>query len=300
MTVGYGRVMMMGSIVEEGRSAQNSAESSRDEATTNNNDHLNGEMRSKKRHDAVREELLVRSDTREGGSEKVVERGMGKQVAGRGKVAELKGKGKVWEVERRSRNEQREDSGKEEAVGAVDVVITHRSALGAVCALNEQLSDIQKEGELYEVWGLPTTGKRITFKKSEGTSEVEEVLKGAMEERVSRERQMWRIVQKDMRIYKNYVSVSLKLCRMHNTMETVGLFRKLYSLLVVSGLFFPWCAGGVAWDLISVVEDMDRVGEYNWAEVMQKFLVEVREKSKEKMRAMRNLQINGFVMILHM
>ena len=37
----------------------------------------------------------MRSDTREGGSEKVVERGMGKQVAGCGKVAELKGRGKV-------------------------------------------------------------------------------------------------------------------------------------------------------------------------------------------------------------
>ena len=37
--------------------------------------------------------------------------------------------------------------------------------------------------------GFPATGKRIAFKRSDGGIEVEQVLKGAMEERVCRERQ---------------------------------------------------------------------------------------------------------------
>jgi len=71
---------------EEGGSVHSSSESSRDkEVSTNSSEHLKGEMRSKKRHDAGRVEQRVRNDTREGVTEKVVERGWRKQVAGHGK-----------------------------------------------------------------------------------------------------------------------------------------------------------------------------------------------------------------------
>ncbi|KAJ8442638.1 hypothetical protein Cgig2_003682 [Carnegiea gigantea] len=116
--------------------------------------------------------------------------------------------------------------------------------------------------------GFPATRKLVTFKRSDGGSEVEQVLKGAMEERVCRERQRRRTAQKDMRIYRNYVSVLLKLCRVNNTVERVALFKKLYTFLVVSGLLFPHDAGGAAWDLVYIVEDEGGVGEYNWAEAM--------------------------------
>jgi len=56
--------------------------------------------------------------------------------------------------------------------------------------------------------GLLATGKRIAFESTEGTSEVEEVLKGVMEERVSQERQRQRTIQKNMHIYRNCVSLT--------------------------------------------------------------------------------------------
>jgi len=86
------------------------------------------------------------------------------------------------------------------------------------------------------------------------------VLNEAMDEHVSQEGQRRRTVDKNMHIYRNYVSILLEQCRRHNTVETVGLFRKLYTLLVVSGLFFPQCAGGVTWDLISMVKNVDGMG----------------------------------------
>ncbi|KAJ8420215.1 hypothetical protein Cgig2_021429 [Carnegiea gigantea] len=134
--------------------------------------------------------------------------------------------------------------------------------------------------------GLPATVKHITFKRSNGAREVEEVLKGARQRRVSSERQRRRIVQKDMRIYKNYVSVLLELCRVNNTVEIV-------TLLVVSGLLFPQSAGGVAWDLVHIMEDVDGVREYNWSEAVWEFLVQAMEQSQEKIQSTKNLQING-------
>ncbi|KAJ8429907.1 hypothetical protein Cgig2_025337 [Carnegiea gigantea] len=129
---------------------------------------------------------------------------------------------------------------------------------------------VKAKGKVGEVKGrrFPATGKRIAFERSNGGSEVEQVLKGAMEERVCRERHRRRIAQKDVHIYRNYVSVLLELCRVNNTVERVAMFKKLYTFLVVSRLLFPWGAGGAAWDLMHVVEDMDGVGEYNKAEAV--------------------------------
>ncbi|KAJ8432832.1 hypothetical protein Cgig2_008546 [Carnegiea gigantea] len=54
---------------------------------------------------------------------------------------------------------------------------------------------------------------------------------------------------------------------------------------------------GVAWDLVHIVEDVDGVGEYNWAEAMWEFLVHMMEERQVKMWSMKKLQINGFAMI---
>ena len=61
---------------------------------------------------------------------------------------------------------------------------------------------------LYDValiTGLPAHGKRILFERSEATGEVEELLKGVMDDHVSRERGRRRMLDKDMRIYRNYI-----------------------------------------------------------------------------------------------
>jgi len=80
--------------------------------------------------------------------------------------------------------------------------------------------------------GIPAIEKCFAFERSNETSEVDEMLKEAMDECVSQERQRQRAVYKDIRIYSNYVSILLELYRMHNTMESIGLFKKLYTLLV--------------------------------------------------------------------
>ena len=43
----------------------------------------------------------------------------------------------------------------------------------------------------------------------------------------------------------------------------MGMFANLYTLLVVSGLLFPRCGGAVARDLISSVDDVRSMVEYN-------------------------------------
>ena len=145
---------------------------------------------------------------------------------------------------------------------------------------------------------LPAHGKPVLFQCTEVFGEVEGVLKGAMDDHVSRERGKRRTLQKDMRIYRNYISVLLDLCRSNNTRDKEVMFTKWYALLVVSGLLFQRCAGGMAWDLISMVDDVKSMAEYNWAEATWMFLVEAIEEAKEKMRNTKNVQINGLAMIL--
>ena len=43
------------------------------------------------------------------------------------------------------------------------------------------------------------------------------------------------IVDNNMCIYRNSVSMLLELCRLNSTVEKVGAFRKLYALLAISG-----------------------------------------------------------------
>jgi len=74
----------------------------------------------------------------------------------------------------------------------------------------------------------------------------------------------------------------IELCQQHNTVKSLPMFRKLFSLLVLSGLFFSHSVGG------------GRLGEYNWAGAICQFLVDALDKNKEKMRTTKNLHINGF------
>ena len=63
------------------------------------------------------------------------------------------------------------------------------------------------------------------------------------------------------------------------------------------GCFSP-VLQGVAWDLIHLVEDVDSLGEYNWAAAVWQFLVDAVGETKEKLRTTKNMQINGFAMVL--
>jgi len=47
-----------------------------------------------------------------------------------------------------------------------------------------------------------------------------------------------------------------------------------------------------------MVEDVDRLAEYNWVAAVCHFLVDGLNETKEKMPPTKNLQINGFAMAL--
>jgi len=94
--------------------------------------------------------------------------------------------------------------------------------------------------------GLPSIARPVVFKRCDDVGEVEQLLVATMEERLQTDRQRRGISDTDMRIYRNYVSVLIDLYRQHNTVQSVAIFRKLYTLFVLSGLLFPHSPGGVA------------------------------------------------------
>jgi len=55
---------------------------------------------------------------------------------------------------------------------------------------------------------------------------------------------------------------------------------------------------GVTSELIDLVEDVDHLGDYDWAAAIWQFLVDAVGETKEKMRTTKNVQINGFAMVL--
>ena len=146
--------------------------------------------------------------------------------------------------------------------------------------------------------GLPAMGKHATFDQGEGPCEVKDVVKAAMDDHISRERARRWTGHADMRMYWNYVSVIIELCKQNNTLERLGMFTKLYALLVMSGLLFPRTVVGLTWELIGMTEDVFGMAEYNWSQAVWSFPVEAIEEAKEKIPIKKNLQIHGFIMIL--
>ena len=98
-------------------------------------------------------------------------------------------------------------------------------------------------------------------------------------------------------MYKNFLSIIVNLCKKNSTPKKLGLFIKLYSLLVLSGLFFSYSAGGVALELITMTKDVKVMAQYNRSEPGLSFLEEAIEETHEKMRSTKTLQLNGLVII---
>lgn len=94
------------------------------------------------------------------------------------------------------------------------------------------------------------------------------------------------------------MAVMVELCKQNNTAESLGLFRKLYSLLVMSGILFLRIVGGMVWELIGMTEDVEGMGEYNWSAAIWSVLVEVLGETTQKLRLKKNLQMVGFTMVL--
>jgi len=94
------------------------------------------------------------------------------------------------------------------------------------------------------VTGLPAMGREVVFTRGDSAGEVEQLVMAAMEERLEKEWQRRRGDRTDSRIYRNYVAVIIELCRQYSPGDSIPMFRKLFSLLVLSGLFFARTAGG--------------------------------------------------------
>ena len=148
------------------------------------------------------------------------------------------------------------------------------------------------------VTGLPAMGREVVFTRGKTVGEVEQLLMGTMEEKLEKERGKRQGNRAESRMYRNYIAVIIELCKKYSSGDSIPMFRKLFSLLVVSGLYFARTAGGVAWDLINVVEDVDSLGEYNWAGAVWQFLVGALGETKQKLGTTKNVQMNGFVMVL--
>ncbi|KAJ8428408.1 hypothetical protein Cgig2_024554 [Carnegiea gigantea] len=146
--------------------------------------------------------------------------------------------------------------------------------------------------------GLPATGRHVTFDQREAPCEVEDVVKAAMDDHMSRERARRQTGRANMRMYWNYVSVIIELCKQNNTPDRLGLFTKLYALLVISALLFPRTPGGVTWELIKMTKNGCGMTKYNWSQAVWSFLVEAIEDTKEKIPLKKNLQMHGFATIL--
>jgi len=94
--------------------------------------------------------------------------------------------------------------------------------------------------------GLLATGREDVFRMGDSAGEVEQLVMATMEARLERERLRgkggegigWTTT------YRNYVAVMIELCRQHNTVDSLPMFQKFFSLLAVSGLFFLHSAGG--------------------------------------------------------
>jgi len=95
------------------------------------------------------------------------------------------------------------------------------------------------------VTGLPATGREVVFSRGETVGEVEQLVMAAMEEKLEKERGKRRGNRAESRMYRNYIAVIIELCKKYSSGDSIPMFRKLFSLLVVSGLYFARTAGGL-------------------------------------------------------
>jgi len=93
--------------------------------------------------------------------------------------------------------------------------------------------------------GFPAMGREVVFRRSDSAGEVEQVVMAAMESRLERERQRQRGDRMDSHIYRNYVAVMIALCRQHKIGDSLPMFRRFFSLLVLSRLFFLRSVAGL-------------------------------------------------------
>jgi len=74
----------------------------------------------------------------------------------------------------------------------------------------------------------------------------------------------------------------------------------MYAFMIMSGILFPGTPYGAAWGMLRYVEDIQRMGEYNWPQAVWRFVVETIEDTQKKLCAgpLTEVQLNGFCLLI--
>ena len=73
---------------------------------------------------------------------------------------------------------------------------------------------------------------------------------------------------KKRRFFRSYISAMASVCAENNREDRVGLWVRIYAVFILSGVLFPRIPYGAAWRMLHYVEDIEGMGQYNWAEAV--------------------------------
>ncbi|KAJ8420616.1 hypothetical protein Cgig2_023143 [Carnegiea gigantea] len=133
--------------------------------------------------------------------------------------------------------------------------------------------------------GLPATRKIVELDREEVTTEVGEMVRGCMAE-WEREKIVTRLPGrsgKKRRFFWNYVSAMVALYEGNSKDDQVRLWVRIYAFMILSGVLFPRTLYGAAWSMMQYVEDIEGMGQYNWAEAVWRVIGETIEDTQRKL-----------------
>ena len=88
---------------------------------------------------------------------------------------------------------------------------------------------------------------------------------------------------KKVRYFRKYVNSMASLVQEFNGEDQVGIFLRLYSWLVLSGVLFPRSPYGANWHMLGYTDVSEPLGQYAWAEVVWRDAVQTVEDTQRKL-----------------
>ncbi|KAJ8420167.1 hypothetical protein Cgig2_000257 [Carnegiea gigantea] len=150
--------------------------------------------------------------------------------------------------------------------------------------------------------GLSGTGKKVELDREEVSTEVRDMVRARMGEweRKEMERRVPRRSGKKRRFFKHYVNVMMELCDENAQEDGVGIWLRLYTFIVLSGVLFPRTPYGAAWSLLRYVDDVEGMGQYAWAEAVWQVVVDSIEDTQRKLcrGPLSEVQLNGLCLLI--
>ncbi|KAJ8423069.1 hypothetical protein Cgig2_009338 [Carnegiea gigantea] len=147
--------------------------------------------------------------------------------------------------------------------------------------------------------GLPALGTRIELDRLEVSTEMGRLVRERMYE-WEREWLAEKVASrpaKKVRYFRKYVNCMASLAQEFNGEDQVGIFLRLYSWLVLSGVLFPWSLYGANWHMLGYADAPETLGQYAWAEAVWRDVVETMEDTQRKLYSglLSKIQLNGSV-----